>query len=132
MTKKILIIDDDEDMCEEMAEILEDDGYYVSMAFDGLKGRELIEKYDYDILLLDLKLPRLNGLAILKSIKEKNMKLKVLILTGRPLTEKLSKEETDADRDKEGDILKMSNGVINKPFDVRTVLSKVKELIGDP
>lgn len=131
MAKKVLIIDDDEDMCEEMAEILKDRGYYVSMAFDGLEGKRLIEKYDYDILLLDLKIPGLNGFDILKSMKERKTKLKVLILTGRPLIKKLGQREENNGEDKQENILKLADGVINKPFDVETVLGKVKELIGE-
>ena len=39
MMKKVLLIDDEEEMCEEMAEILKDEGYYVRITFDGIKGK---------------------------------------------------------------------------------------------
>lgn len=128
--KKILIIDDDQELCEEITEILQDEGYFVNTAFDGLEGKKLIEKYDYDILILDLKLPGINGFDIFKSVKDKHAKLKVLILTGRPLIKQWSREETGVIEDKEEDLLKLTDGFINKPFDVKAVLAKVKELIG--
>ena len=128
--KKILIIDDDQELCEEMVEILQDEGYSVNTAFDGLEGKKLIGKYDYDILILDLKLPGINGLDIFKSVKDKHARLKVLILSGRPLIKQWFKEETGVIEDKEQDLLKLADGFINKPFDVKAVLAKVKELTG--
>jgi len=131
MTKKVLIIDDDVELCEEMVEILQDQGYDTSVAFDGLKGKKLIEKYDYDVLLLDLKIPGLHGLDILRSIKERKKELKVLILTGKPLIEKFLKEEGSSEN-REDNALKLADAVISKPFDIETLLGKIKELIGRP
>lgn len=120
MINKVLIIDDDKEMCEEMAEILKNKGYDTSMAFDGLECKKLIEKHTYNILLLDLRLPKLNGLDILRSMKNANMKTKVLVLTGDHLISKL-----------EEDTLTLADEVIKKPFDVGMVLGKIKELIGE-
>lgn len=127
MGKKVLIIDDDEEMCEEMEEVLKDEGYCVSVAFEGLKGKKLVEEYDYDVLLLDLKLPGLSGLDILRNVKEKSSKIKVLILTGRPLTGKLLREQGSCEAKEKG-MLRLADGVINKPFDVEMVLGKIREL----
>lgn len=54
MINKILIIDDNEVFCEELADILKNDGYSVTITFDGHKGNELIKTCQYDLLLLDL------------------------------------------------------------------------------
>lgn len=120
MIKRILIIDDDKEMCEELREILKDEGYNVSAALDGLEVKSLIEKFNYDILLLDLKLPGISGFDILKNIKEKDMKLKVIIITGNPL-KTLLKEEVET--------LKLADEIISKPFDIEVVLGKIKELL---
>jgi DNA-binding response OmpR family regulator len=128
MTKKILIINDDEEMCEEMAEILEDEGYYVNTTFSGYEGKKLIEKNDYDILLLDLKLPGLHGLEILKSIREKNIRSKVIVITGRPLITGLFKEEVYYEDQKEC-ITKLADALITKPFDIEKLLGKIKEFV---
>jgi DNA-binding response OmpR family regulator len=128
---KILIIDDDEEICEEMSGILEDEGYLVNKVFDGLKASEMLEKEDYDLLLLDLKIPGLSGLDILKSVKDKALKTKVLVVTGRPLRELVKTRVINAvEEDKEDKILKLADGYINKPFDVEVLLDIIRELIG--
>jgi len=126
MKKKILMIDDDEELCEETSEILIDQGYRVTTAFNGLTGKRLIEKYDYDILILDVKMPGLSGLDILQSIKEQNRELKVVILTGKPLSRELPEERSRKDREEK--ILKLADAIIGKPFHIEVLLDKIKEL----
>ena len=126
MKKKILMIDDDEELCEETSEILIDQGYRVTTAFDGLTGKRLIEKYDYDILILDVKMPGLSGLDILQSVKEQNRELKVVILTGKPLSRELPEERSRKDREEK--ILKLADAIIGKPFHIEVLLDKIKEL----
>ncbi|MFB0526821.1 MAG: response regulator transcription factor [bacterium] len=127
MKKKILMIDDDEELCEETAEILQDEGYRVTTAFDGLIGKRLSEKYDYDLLILDVKMPGLDGLHILKSVKEQDNELKVIILTGKPLSKNLQEERSY--ESKEEEILGLADGIISKPFDIEVLLGKIKELL---
>jgi len=128
MKKRILVLDDDEELCEEITEILIDEGYRVTTAFDGLRGKRLVEKYDYDILILDIKMPGLSGLDILESIKGQSKEVKVIILTGRPLSKEL--QEGSICKDKEEKILRLADGIINKPFDIEVLLNKIKELSG--
>lgn len=128
MPKKILIINDEEEMCEELAEILEDEGYYVNTTSSGYEGKELIEKNDYDILLLDLKLPGLYGLEILKSVREKNIKSRIIVITGKPFSTGLFKEEVYYEDQKEC-ITKLADALITKPFDIEKLLGKIKELM---
>jgi len=56
MPAKIFIIDDDKELCEEITEILSGEGYLINAEYDGLKGKEAVEKGGYDLLLLDLKI----------------------------------------------------------------------------
>ena len=126
MKKKILMIDDDEELCEEITEILTNEGYRVTTAFDGLNGNRLIEKYDYDIVILDIKMPGLSGLDILEAIKGQDKELKVVVLTGRPLSKNLQEEQDY--NDKEGSLLGLADGIIGKPFDIEVLLGKIKEL----
>ncbi|MGA1867876.1 MAG: response regulator [bacterium] len=126
---RILLIDDDQEMCEELSEILEDEGYHVGVAFDGLDGMDLIEKQKWDMLLLDLKLPGLTGIEILRRIKEKDMKMKVLVLTGRPLSKNFLKDGNGEEEDDQDETLKLADGVINKPYNIEVMLRQVKEAI---
>ncbi len=70
MIKKLLIIEDDKDMCDELKETLTDLDYHVQTAFDGLTGKKLIEKNKYDIIVLDLKIPNFDGYQILNFINK--------------------------------------------------------------
>jgi DNA-binding response OmpR family regulator len=126
MKKKILMIDDDEELCEEITEILTNEGYRVTTAFDGLSGNRLIQKYDYDIVILDIKMPGLSGLDILEGIEGQNKELKVIVLTGRPLSKNLQEEQNY--NDKEESLLGLADGIIGKPFDIEVLLGKIKEL----
>lgn len=120
------MIDDDEELCEEITEILTNEGYHVTTAFDGLSGNRLIQKYDYDIVILDIKMPGLSGLDILEGVKGQNKELKVIVLTGRPLSKNLIEEQSY--NDKEESLLGLADGIIGKPFDIEVLLGKIKEL----
>jgi DNA-binding response OmpR family regulator len=123
MTKKVLLIDDDEELCDELSEVLSGEGYEVSVVFDGLQGKELVEKSAFDILLLDMKLPGLSGREILESVRKTNPKLKILILSGSPTIQRVLKEDST---------LTKADGLMNKPFEVTTLLKKIEGLIGKP
>lgn len=119
MTKKILILDDDVDLCEELAEVLKDEGYYVESLYDGAEGQMQIKKNAYDIIILDYRMPGLNGVEILKFIKSKNLKTKIFIASGKPFIEKLLADE---------DLSSLVTCVINKPFDAGALLEKISVL----
>ncbi len=126
MEKKILIIEDDADMCEEMAEILRDEGYNVAMAFEGLSGNKLLEENEFDLLLLDLKLPGMGGVDILKKLRAAKKNIKVLVLTGNVIVNGLEGGMNDVDAKA---VLTLADGVVMKPFHVDEVLKKIQELV---
>jgi DNA-binding response OmpR family regulator len=126
--KRILIIDDDEELCEEVSEILRDESYHVSVANDGLKGYKMLEKNYFDLVLLDMKLPGLTGIEVLKLIKEQQIDLKVLIITGRPNQAKKVVQREGSYEDKEEELISMADGIINKPFNIAKLLKKIDEL----
>jgi DNA-binding response OmpR family regulator len=129
MKNRVLMIDDDQELCEEMAELLRDHGYHIQMAFDGLEGLKRLEEDAYDVLLLDLKIPRLDGMELLKIIKSRSMKHKTLVVTGKPLVLKTLTEIGEPDPDP-AVLAALADGVISKPFDVQGVLSIIRDLAG--
>lgn len=122
---KILIVDDDAELCEEMSDILSGEGYFVVTENDGLQGYRNAQNGHFDVLLLDLKLPGMKGYEVLQNLKEQQTKTKIIILTGRPLNNKFLPDES-MDQFKEEKILMMADAVINKPFNIDFILSVIK------
>jgi len=84
MKKKILIADDDKEKALERANLLEEKGFDVDVVFDGKQALKFLRKKEYDLVVLDLDMPRLSGDEVLEKIKEdpKLSSLKVLVVTG--------------------------------------------------
>ncbi|MGL5692699.1 MAG: response regulator transcription factor [Peptostreptococcaceae bacterium] len=80
---RILVVEDEIDLLESIAEGLRIDGYAVDTSDDGEEGLELAIVNEYDLIILDLNLPNIDGIDILKNIRESNKFTKILILTAR-------------------------------------------------
>ena len=81
-TPFILVVDDEVDTCRSLSDILTDLGYRVDVAHDGLTALELVRQKPYEVALLDLKMPGLHGIEVLREIKKTRPKIQVIILTG--------------------------------------------------
>lgn len=79
---KILIIDDDEELCELVSEYLTVEGFQTSAVNDGVAGLERAASGEYDMAILDVMLPKMNGFEVLRNLRESS-KLPVLMLTAR-------------------------------------------------
>lgn len=78
----LLIVDDDDQLRVILENELLDIGYDVSSASDGNEGLEFIQKKKFDLLILDIKMPGINGFQLLRYSKEKHIHTKVIMLTG--------------------------------------------------
>ena len=128
MKQRVLIIDDDQEMCAELQEILEDEGYHVQTAFDGKLGSELIHQGEFNIVILDLKLPEITGYEVLQRAKKIPEGPRIIILSGRPLGQKVVHDE-NACMDEEEQILKLADEVINKPVHIPDLIRKIKKAV---
>jgi len=79
---KILIVDDDEELCDLVSEYLSVEGFNVSCANDGERGLQQARTGDYDLAILDVMLPRMNGFDVLRKLRESS-DLPVMMLTAR-------------------------------------------------
>jgi len=117
--KKVLIIDDEQELCEMLYTFLIPHNYKVFLAFNGQMGLEYFEEIRPDIVLLDLKMPDIDGVEVLKIIR-KVSNVPVIIITGHP------QDVSDihlAD-------LKI-DGFIEKPVSLATVINTLKYIIGE-
>ena len=111
--KKILICDDEEGVRESLNLILEKD-YSVAFATNGEEAIDYIKNNPVDLLILDIKMPKLNGLEVLKDVKRTNPDINVVIATGYQSAE--IAEET---------IKFGATDYITKPFDKENVLKTI-------
>jgi DNA-binding response OmpR family regulator len=78
---KILIVEDDESIAQVLETILTKQNYVIEVAVDGQKAWDLIEAFDYDLLILDVKLPKLDGISLCRRIRSKKLSLPIMLLT---------------------------------------------------
>ncbi len=82
MSGRILIIDDEDIVLRSCRRILDSSGYEVQTCADGLEGLNLLEQEYFDILILDIKMPRIDGLEVLQRVKESHPDVDVIMITG--------------------------------------------------
>lgn len=115
---RLLLVEDDPDLSRQMKDILEGDGYAVDASFDGEDGHFLGETESYDAIVLDLGLPIMDGISVLKKWREAGITVPVLILTARDSwSEKVAGLDAGAD------------DYVTKPFKIEEVLARVRALI---
>src|SRR6516225_6133890 len=86
----ILVVDDDADICRNLADILSDMGYHVDTATGGRAALELVRKHPYDVALLDLKMPDMDGLTLYREIKKLQAAMVAIVVSAYasgPVTE---------------------------------------------
>ncbi|MBO6272205.1 response regulator [bacterium] len=118
--KKVLIVDDEQDIVESLKFVLEADGYECYTAFNGEDGLKTAKEVIPDLIILDIMMPKMNGYKISRLLKfdNKYKNIPIIMLTARSQEEdKLIGEETGA------------NEYITKPFDIDFVVNKVKEYL---
>ena len=113
----ILIIEDEEQLCRSMAEGLRMDGYETDTCFDGEEGLELCMTENYDLILLDLNLPGIDGLEILRQFRTFNTNTPVLILSARvQIQDKVEGLDLGA------------NDYLTKPFHLDELAARIRNL----
>jgi two-component system response regulator HydG len=78
----ILVIDDELTVCRSCQKILHEDGYAVSIALSGYEGLERFRKKDFDLAIVDLKMPDIDGMEVVEAIKREQPGTEVIIMTG--------------------------------------------------
>ncbi len=115
---RLLVVEDDKDLNRQIVNALENAGYAVDKAFDGEEGLYLGETEPYDAVILDLGLPKVDGVAVLQGWRRAGKTMPVLILTARDRwSDKVSGFDAGAD------------DYVVKPFHIEELLARVRALL---
>lgn len=120
-TPKILVVDDDVDTCNNLSDILSDLGYRVDTAHDGPSALQLVRKKAYDIALLDLKMPGMDGLQLYREIKKLQAGTVAMVVTAYASSATAEEALTAG-----------AWQVLSKPVDLPKLLGLVDVALGQP
>ena len=118
MQKEILIVDDQPGIRLLLTDVFESEGYRVITAETGKEALDKIYKHAFDLLILDYKLPVVNGIEVLTRLERENMVIPAILMSG--LAEEMEQEA-------EG--LRSLKDVLAKPFDIKMVIEMVKSIL---
>ncbi|MFA6949683.1 MAG: response regulator transcription factor [Lentimicrobiaceae bacterium] len=111
---KILIVEDEVRLAEVLKKQFESAGFKVEIAYDGYVGKHLVEKNFYNLVILDINIPLINGYDLCKEIRKSNNNIPIIMLTALGTTEnKMTGFDVGAD------------DYVVKPFDLRELLARV-------
>ena len=88
MTEKVLLVDDEEEFVETLAERMRNRGMEVDTSNSGGEALELVDEEPYDVVVLDLQMPGMDGIEVLERIKRRKPDIQVVLLTGHATVEK--------------------------------------------
>lgn len=119
--KRILIVDDEAGIVEESSEFLREEGYDVETADTGKDGIQKVLDYKPELIILDMKLPDMSGIDVLRVIRKELVAAKVIVNTGY-VDQKLIDEAEALGRDV----------FLQKPFNLERLINEVEGCIGKP
>lgn len=114
---KLLLVEDERDLSRAIKEILVYSKYEVDTAFDGLEALDYVAQYSYDLIIMDVMMPKMNGIEALKRIRSQNIDTPVIMLTAKSeLDDKVEGLDSGAD------------DYLTKPFQVKELLARIRAL----
>jgi len=116
MSEKVLLVDDEEDLLDAMAERMRNQGLEVSTTTSAWDALVKTEEEPFDAIVIDLMMPEMNGLEVLKTIKDRRPDLKVILLTG------LATVEKGLEAMKFG-----ATDLMEKPADLKVLIDKIRK-----
>ncbi len=115
---KMLLVEDEEKVAHFISKGLEEEGYAIDVAYDGRKGLDLLKEFTYDLVLLDLMIPEISGLELLKIIRSWGNNTPVLIITAKNTKEDVVKGLDTG-----------SDDYLTKPFSFDELLARIRALL---
>ncbi len=114
---RILIVEDDKDLSSAIARVLKIEKMEVDQAYDGEEGLDYIHQCDYDLIIMDVMMPKLDGLSVVRQMREEKNTTPVLILTARSMVD-----------DKVMGLDSGADDYLTKPFAIKELLARIRAL----
>jgi two-component system response regulator AtoC len=116
---RILVVDDDVGMCDTLSDILEDAEFEVATGHDGIEAVEKVRGAQFDIVLMDIKMPRMNGVDACKIMRAENPNLVVILMTAFTVENLVVEALSD-----------LGVQVLSKPLDIEHMLEMLRGSAG--
>jgi CheY-like chemotaxis protein len=113
----VLVVDDEEELRKSLAEILELEGLTVSQAQNGYIAIEKARTNQYDVALIDIRMPGINGLETLRQVKTLQPNIKAIMMTGHPM-----------ENNTKNNLLKGISGILYKPFSIAKLINMIQQI----
>lgn len=114
---RIMLVDDDEMFVESLSDILSEEGYHVEKAFSGEEALTMAQAQKFDLVLMDIKMPGMNGVEAFKEMKKCSPGTMVMMMTGYSVDELVNEAIEEGAR-----------GILRKPLDIDVLLKMIDEL----
>ncbi|SBT19022.1 Transcriptional regulatory protein QseB [Marinomonas gallaica] len=115
---RILVVEDDTSLGDGLCVALKREGFTADWLTDGLQAMQAVEQETFDLVILDLGLPRMDGMSILTKIREKAIAVPVLVLTAR-----------DGIDDRVGGLDAGADDYVVKPFDLVEIMARIRAIV---
>ncbi|NJN10464.1 MAG: response regulator [Richelia sp. RM2_1_2] len=115
---KILIVEDDQLVAEALSAVLTNKNYAVEVAADGEAGWDLVEAFDYDLIILDITLPKLDGISLCRRIRSHNLLIPIMLVTG-----------CNSSHEKAVGLDAGADDYLVKPFDEEELVARIRALL---
>lgn len=115
---RILVVEDDESIAQLVELELEHRNFNVRCAYDGLAGLEELQRFEPEVVILDIMLPKLDGVGVLRRLRQQGVSTPVIMLTAR-----------DSSLDKVHSLDHGADDYLTKPFDIEELMARLRALV---
>jgi two-component system response regulator MprA len=114
---QILVADDDRALAETLRQGLQENGHQVILAFNGIEALEIAQFHDFDLVILDVMMPRLDGLAVARQLRGIRNQTPIILLTARDAAEEITRGLDQG-----------ADDYITKPFSFQVLLARIRAI----
>ncbi len=115
---KILVVDDEPEICYLIEKILKREGYQVDVSFSGMEALQMIRRFNYHLLLTDLEMPEVDGIELTRKAKKQHPEIRVIMVTGNATVDIAIRS-----------LRHKIDGYIRKPFNISKLRKVVRQTL---